>query len=102
MGPFVGCDTQPMFTAYEFKLRYKGLERNVLSERRCREEFCLKSAIVRESVKGQHSSLPLDPQENVGSDFLLSKLFWLQCRDKERKGHLLPSPILMPLLHEKT
>lgn len=45
VGPLLGCNTQPVFTAYEFQLRYKGLERNALSERRCGEEFCLKSAV---------------------------------------------------------
>lgn len=94
--------TQPVFTAYEFKLCYKGLERNALSERRCRWEFCLKTAVVIKLEKGQTSSLPLAPQDNVHSDFLLSKFFWLSCRDEERRGHFPPSPIIIPPLHDKT
>lgn len=49
----------------------KWLERNALPQRRCREEFRLKSAVVTEPEK-ERSSLPLASQETVHSAFLLS------------------------------
>lgn len=71
-GPVTGCNTQPIFTAYESKLcskSSKALDRNAFSERRFKEEFCLKSAVVIE--KGERNMQPSScstPQENVHSD----------------------------------
>lgn len=69
-GQVTGCNTQP--SVYESKLCSKcskALDRNAFSERRFKEEICLKSAVVIE--KGERNIQPFScstPQENVHSD----------------------------------